>query len=91
MLGFGNVGKAFAKLLIEKQEEILDKFNATVEVVAISTRSKGCLVNENGVDLINILSDLEQFNHFDEKSDDYKNISSIEIAENVATMIFCLN
>ena len=83
ILGFGNVGKAFAKLLIEKQEEILDKFKINVDVVAISTRSKGCLVNENGIDLISVLKDLEEFNHFDEKSSDYKNISSIEISENV--------
>ena len=89
ILGFGNVGKAFAKLLIEKQEEIFNKFKVNVDVVAISTRSKGCLVNENGIDLISVLKDLEEFNHFDEKSSDYKNISSIEISENVEYDIVC--
>ena len=43
ILGFGNVGKAFAKLLTEKQEEIFGKFNLNVSVVAISTRSKGSI------------------------------------------------
>ena len=45
ILGFGNVGKAFAKLLIEKEEEIFDKFSLKVVVSAISTKSKGCLNN----------------------------------------------
>ncbi len=83
ILGFGNVGRSFAKLLTEKQEEILNKFNLTVSVVAISTRSKGCLVNENGIDLNDALNELEKFNHFDRNRNDYKEISSIEVAENV--------
>ncbi len=83
ILGFGNVGKAFVKLLTEKQEEIFNKFNLNVDVVAISTRSKGCLVNENGIDLTGALNDLERFNHFDEKRSDYKKLSSMEVAENV--------
>lgn len=83
ILGFGNVGKAFARLLTEKQEEIFDKFNIKLHVVAISTRSKGCLVNENGIDLISTLNDLEKYDKFDEKSSDYKEIGSMEIAENV--------
>lgn len=83
ILGFGNVGKAFVKLLTEKQEEIFSKFNLNIIVVAISTRSKGCLVNENGIDLNEALNDIEKFNHFDENKNDYKEISSIEVAENI--------
>lgn len=83
ILGFGNVGKSFAKLLTEKKEEILRKFKLEVNVVAISTKSKGSLVNENGIDLMSVLDDLEKYNHFDKKSNDYREVSSIEIAENV--------
>jgi homoserine dehydrogenase len=83
ILGFGNVGRAFAKLLTEKQEEILNKFNLNIDVVAISTRTKGCLVNENGIDLKEALNDIEKLNHFDKKRSDYKDISSMEIAENL--------
>ncbi|WP_326907660.1 NAD(P)-binding domain-containing protein [Sedimentibacter sp. MB31-C6] len=39
ILGFGNVGQAFAKLLIEKEREIFEKFNLSISVVAISTRT----------------------------------------------------
>ncbi len=83
ILGFGNVGKAFAKLLTEKHKEIFNKFNVNVSVVAISTKSKGCLVNEKGINLLDALNDLEKYNHFDEKRKDYRNISSMEIAENI--------
>lgn len=83
ILGFGNVGKAFAKLLIEKEKEIFEKFNLNVCVVAISTKSKGCLVNENGIDLKGILSDLKKLNHFDKNRDDYREMTSMEVAENI--------
>jgi len=83
ILGFGNVGRAFAKLLTEKREEIFNKFSLNVDVVAISTRTKGCLVNENGIDLKEVLNDIEKLNHFDNKRSDYRDISSMEIAENV--------
>jgi homoserine dehydrogenase len=83
ILGFGNVGKAFAKLLNEKEQEIYEKFNLHVKVVAISTRSKGCIVNENGIDLVGALNDIETLNHFDENRSDYKDMSSMEVAENV--------
>lgn len=83
VLGFGNVGKSFAKLLIEKKEEIRRKFNVKVDLVAITTKSKGCIINEDGIDLEKVLSDLERLNHFDRKSNDYRMISSIEVAEKI--------
>ena len=83
LLGFGNVGRAFAGLLVEKEKEIYEKFNLNVSVVAISTNSRGCLVNKNGIDLIGALNDLKTLNHFDENRSDYKNMSSMEIAYEV--------
>lgn len=83
ILGFGNVGQAFAKLLIEKEKEIFEKFNLSICVVAISTRSKGCLVNENGIDVLGALNDLKIMNHFDKNRSDYIEMSSMEVAENV--------
>lgn len=83
ILGYGNVGKAFSKLLIEKENEIYERYNSNVSVVAISTKSKGCLVNENGIDLIGALNDLKTLNHFDESRSDYKEMNSIEVAEDI--------
>lgn len=83
LLGFGNVGQAFAKLLTEKQEEIISKFNTKIMVTAISTKSKGCLINEKGIDLLGALHDLEKFNHFDRNKSDYKEMSSMDVAKGI--------
>lgn len=52
MLGFGNAGQAFAKLLLSKQEEIQNEFGTDVKVVAITTGSHGSLENPDGIDLM---------------------------------------
>lgn len=83
ILGFGNVGQAFAKLLIEKHAEILKNLGCDVQVAAISTRSKGSLVNENGIDIEKACSDIEKLHRFDEKSSDYAKLNSMEIANSV--------
>jgi len=44
MLGFGNAGRAFAELLLNKKEEIKRAYSCDVKVVAIATGSRGSLV-----------------------------------------------
>ena len=60
LLGFGNAGQAFAKLLMEKHDEIIEKYGFDVMVTAIATNSKGNLVCADGIDLAKALSDLEE-------------------------------
>ena len=43
LLGFGNAGKAFAKLLMEKHEQIKEKYGYNVIVTAIATGTRGNL------------------------------------------------
>lgn len=81
LLGFGNVGQAFIKLLLSKQNDIFNSFNNEVLVTAISTKSKGCLINENGINLNKALDDVNKYNKFDDKSSEYTSLSSMEIAE----------
>lgn len=83
MLGFGDAGQGFAKLLMEKKEDIVSKYKCNVEVVAISTRSRGSIVNEKGIDLESVLSNMEELNKFDEKRKDYSKLNSMEIAKTV--------
>ncbi|MDY0234787.1 MAG: hypothetical protein RBR71_02090 [Gudongella sp.] len=83
MLGFGNAGQAFARLLMDKHDEIIDKYKCDIQVVAISTNSRGSIVNEAGIDLKSALSDLEKLSHFDENRDDYSKYNSMEIANSV--------
>ncbi|HML36051.1 MAG TPA: hypothetical protein PKA19_01315 [Bacillota bacterium] len=83
MLGFGNAGRAFAGLLLDKQEEIRETYGCGVEVVAIATGSRGSLVNEAGVDLRQALSDMESAGRFQTDSPEYSGLSAMEIAEQV--------
>jgi len=50
-LGFGNVGRALAVLLMRKQTELKEKYDITFSVTGIATGRHGSLVNKNGVDL----------------------------------------
>lgn len=51
LLGFGNVGRAFGRLLIRKRETIERTHDLTYSVTAIATRSRGGVIDLNGVDL----------------------------------------
>jgi len=51
LLGFGNVGRAFARLLIHKRVHLERNYDLTYTVTAIATRSRGSLIDLNGVDL----------------------------------------
>lgn len=81
MLGFGNAGRAFAELLLDKMEKIREDYNCDVKVVAITTGSRGCLLNEAGVDLAKALGDMVQLQHFDAGSGDFSKLTSMEIAK----------
>ncbi len=51
MIGFGNVGKAFAKLINRKAKQLSDEFNISFSVVAIATGSHGRTINHAGINL----------------------------------------
>ncbi|HWQ78255.1 MAG TPA: hypothetical protein VN381_05530 [Anaerovoracaceae bacterium] len=80
MLGFGNAGRAFAELLLNKQKELRENYGCDARVTAIATGSSGSLVNEAGVDLEKACRDMEDLGHFDEESADYSRLCAMEIA-----------
>jgi len=51
LLGFGNVGRAFARLLIRKEVELREKYDITFTVTGIATGRHGIAVDHNGLDL----------------------------------------
>jgi len=51
LLGFGNVGKALARLLLDKQEELHRRYAITFSVVGICTGKHGAALNPGGIDL----------------------------------------
>jgi homoserine dehydrogenase len=58
-LGFGNVGKALARLLLDKQTNIAKKTGVSFTVTGIATGSRGIAVNPAGIDLTQALALLE--------------------------------
>ncbi|MBN1678163.1 MAG: hypothetical protein JW880_06450 [Candidatus Thermoplasmatota archaeon] len=56
LVGFGNVGQQFARLLMAKRDWLLRKKGLDVEVLAIATRSRGSLLSKRALDLERVLS-----------------------------------
>jgi len=58
LLGFGNVGKAFARLLAAKKQELMDDHGFLPRITAITTKKHGVCIDPDGLidqELINLL------------------------------------
>ena len=51
LIGFGNVARSLARLLVRKQDVLKSKYDITFSFTGISTGSHGCAVNPNGLDI----------------------------------------
>lgn len=51
LLGFGNVGRAFARLLMRKETTLKENYAITLSVTAISTGRSGNCINPDGINL----------------------------------------
>ena len=51
MIGFGNVGQEFARLLLAKRDWLLRAKGLDAEVLAIATKTKGSLISKRALDL----------------------------------------
>jgi homoserine dehydrogenase len=59
LLGFGNVGRAFARLLLSKRSEMLSQYNITCQVTGIYTARHGAAIHPAGLDLEQALTAIE--------------------------------
>ena len=89
LIGFGNAGKAFAKMLTDKQEEIKKKYNCGIIVTVISTHSRGTIVNPKGINLIKACDDIEKTGHFDELTEGFCEMSVFDLLENAEYDAIC--
>ncbi|MHC1721716.1 MAG: homoserine dehydrogenase [Aminipila sp.] len=81
LLGFGNAGRAFAKILEDKKQEIIDSMDCEIIVTGITTGSRGSLYNPDGIDLIKACSELEEQGSFNKAGKDYSQMTSMELVE----------
>jgi homoserine dehydrogenase len=59
LLGFGNVGRALARLLQRKESELKEKYDLTFRVTGIATGKHGAAIDPDGLDLENALALVE--------------------------------
>src|SRR5678809_1496665 len=55
-LGFGNVGRALARLFVSKSNELRDKYDIEWEIVGVATRRMGWRASENAIDVARLLN-----------------------------------
>ena len=59
MIGFGNVGQEFARLLMAKRDWLLKRKGLDIEVLAIATKTRGSIMADKALDLERALTELE--------------------------------
>lgn len=89
LLGFGNAGQAFAKMLCEKQAEIKKAYGRGVVVTAIATHSKGTLVDETGIDLIKACEDAARTGRFAPDTKGLCGLTTFEVIEQADCDVVC--
>jgi homoserine dehydrogenase len=60
LLGFGNVGRAFARLVMEKEAELRERYALEWRVVGIATGSHGAAIDPQGIPLNRALELVER-------------------------------
>ncbi len=60
LLGFGNVGQALARLLLQKQDAIRSQYEITFSVTGIATGRHGAAIDLEGIDLERALQVVQQ-------------------------------
>ena len=80
LMGFGNVGRAFAKLLEQKANEIEDDFQISLQISAIATGNHGWAINQRGIQI-------EEAIEIHSKNGSLDNLSSIPLPEKVQDFI----
>lgn len=81
ILGFGNAGQAFARLLLERRDAIEQQYGQSPVVTAIATRSRGSLVCPEGLELAKALDDLARSGRFDPADPCASDATALAIAE----------
>ena len=83
MLGYGIAGKAFAEILDQTHDRILEIKGVDVKIVAITTGHRGSLYCSDGLDLVEATRQMTENGKFDESSSAYSSLNSMEVVNNI--------
>ena len=81
LIGFGNVGQEFARLLLSKREWLRGAVGLDVEVLTIATRTRGSLTARNALDLDRVLRERESLGTVEGYGPESTDLSTLEIIE----------
>jgi len=59
-IGFGNVGRALAKLLVSKSTELRDRYDIEWQITGVATRRMGWRASDDAIDVTNLLSGTDE-------------------------------
>ena len=59
-LGFGNVGRSLARLLLSKRQELQQRYSLTFSITGVATGSHGAAIDHDGIDLPRLLAVLDE-------------------------------
>jgi homoserine dehydrogenase len=88
LMGFGNVGQAFASLLLKKQETLKKEFELEFIVTGIFTRNHGAAINSGGVNLTRALEFISQGTSLANLSEDNREFSPESFIHGSSAEIF---
>ncbi len=89
LLGFGNAGQAFAKMLTDKQAEIRAVYGRGVKVTAIATASKGTILCETGIDLVKACADIDRDGTFADDTPGLCSLDALAVIEKADCDVIC--
>ncbi|MCU0859171.1 MAG: homoserine dehydrogenase [Thermoplasmata archaeon] len=81
IIGFGNVGQEFARLLLSKREWLVKSKGLDIEVLAIATKSRGSLLAKRGLDLQRVLDELKSKGHLRDYGPEVTDLSPLSIID----------
>jgi homoserine dehydrogenase len=79
LIGFGNVGQEFARLLLDKREWLIRSKGLDIEVHSISTRSRGSLTSTKPIDLERALGLMKNEGHLRSYGPEITNLKPLEL------------
>jgi len=78
-LGFGNVGRALARLLVAKSTELRDKHNINWKITGVATRRLGWRSQPNGFDVSALLAGTDESYQVQNEIDDWLRESAPDV------------
>lgn len=85
LIGCGTVGQGFLEILLQKEKLLKEEFDFEAKVVAISDKLKGSLLLPEGVDIVKLLSLLEQGenigDYLEGKSNEAEKMDALQVIE----------